>query len=229
MSEIEELNNNLSNINISYNLEKINSRIKNEVCLDTIDKISDLSLIDEYKNSKSTIDKVNLLENILEKNNINENIKKNIIEEFILNLVSPGTKGVIRGNKFNKLIKDYINNLNFLKNDNYEINYEKNHDKFKTSEIPDWYIFNKKTNKIIIGMNQIDLWSGGHQTNRGSKYITDFDINKNKNLKLLCVICNNITIKNEKNKNYKLFKKGFEENTICYIKNLENIIREFLN
>ena len=40
-----------------------------------------------------------------------------------------------------------------------------------TDEIPDFYILNTKLNKAIIGMNQISLIGGGHQTNRASKYI----------------------------------------------------------
>jgi hypothetical protein len=50
-------------------------------------------------------------------------------------------------------------------------------------------------------MNQIDLWSGGQQTNRGTKYI---DINSEKynniNCKLLCVVCNEIQFKKTKKK-----------------------------
>jgi len=82
-------------------------------------------------------------------------------------------------------------------------------------------------------MNQLDLWSGGHQTNRGAKYI-DIE-NKNKddsssnsnNSKLLCVVCYEIQFRSDKNKAYKLFVSGFENNTLCYLKNLSNIIRSY--
>ena len=76
-------------------------------------------------------------------------------------------------------------------------------------------------------MNQLDLWNGGHQLNRGYKYLIDNKHN-NKNSKLLCVICNDIQIKS-KNKIYKLFEIGFENNTLCYINNLQNIIYSFFN
>lgn len=34
---------------------------------------------------------------------------------------------------------------------------------------------------------------------------------------------------NNKNKAYKLFEIGFTNNTLCYIKNLPNIINEYFN
>ena len=75
-------------------------------------------------------------------------------------------------------------------------------------------------------MNQLDLWTGGHQTNRGSKYLFDCKIN-NENTKLLCVICNEKEIKS-KNKVYEFFKIGFKNDTLCYLNNLETIINKFL-
>lgn len=90
---------------------------------------------------------------------------------------------------------------------------------------PDWYILEKSTNKIIIGMNQLDLWGGGQQLNRGSKYLE----NKNdENIKLLCVVCNEIQFKTE-TKAFKLFEIGFRNDTLCYLNNLENIIKSYYN
>jgi translation initiation factor 2 beta subunit (eIF-2beta)/eIF-5 len=43
----------------------------------------------------------------------------------------------------------------------------------------------------------------------------------------ICVICNDIKIKSVKNKTYKIFKKGFEADTLCYINNLKSIISDF--
>ena len=97
-----------------------------------------------------------------------------------------------------------------------------------TTDIPDWYILEKSTNKIIIGMNQIDLWSSRQQFNRGLKYLIDNKHN-NKNSKLLCVICNEIQFKSKKNKAYKLFETGFDNNTLCYLNNLQHIITTYFN
>jgi hypothetical protein len=76
-------------------------------------------------------------------------------------------------------------------------------------------------------MNQLDLWGGGQQLNRGSKYILK---NKNsENCKLLCVVCNKIHLKSNKNKIFNIFKVGFENNTLCYLNNLQNIIYSYFN
>jgi hypothetical protein len=75
-------------------------------------------------------------------------------------------------------------------------------------------------------MNQLDLWTGGQQINRGYKYIIDNKHNTDKS-KLLCVVCNKINFVSNKNKKYKLFEVGFINNTLCYIKNIEPIIKEY--
>lgn len=114
-----------------------------------------------------------------------------------------------------------------LDKERYKIRFEKKCRHYKTSEIPDWYILDKITKKVIIGMNQLDLWYGGHQINRGYKYIIDNKL-KDENKKLLCVVCNEIQLKGN-NKIYRMFDKGFKDNTLCYLGNLENIINSFFN
>lgn len=207
-------------------MEIINKRIKEEICYNTIEKLTDINLIDEYTNSISVKNEIKKLSNILEKY-IDEEIKQKIIQEYLFELIPAGTKGVIRGNKFNNIVKEFILRLE-LNKDRFEICFEKKCNKYITSEIPDWYILEKITNKIIIGMNQLDLWKGGQQINRGFKYIENNKHNNNES-KLLCVICNEIQFKSKNNKIYKLFEIGFQNNTLCYLNNLQNIIVSFFN
>ena len=211
-------------------IEEINARIRQEICHTTIDHLTDANLMYEYKKCPSVKNQIIQLENILKKFIEDNEIIKQIIHEYLPQLVPPGTKGAIRGNKFNKIIQNYITSLDLNKNnpDRFEIQFEKKCIQHITDEIPDWYILEKSTNKIIIGMNQLDLTSGGHQVNRGYKYLID---NKHNHLhsKLLCVICNEIQIKNKTNKAYKLFETGFTNNTLCYLNNLNNIINLFFN
>jgi Ran GTPase-activating protein (RanGAP) involved in mRNA processing and transport len=79
-------------------------------------------------------------------------------------------------------------------------------------------------------MNSLDLFGGGQQINRGYKYLIDNKYNTEKS-KLLCVICNKIKFSNsnKKNKAYKLFEVGYENNTLCYIKNIGSIINKYFN
>ena len=203
------------------NLKYINERINNEICYDTIDKLKDNYLLNEYKECKSVQNE------ILEKHKIELEIKKSIINDYLLELIPAGTKGVIRGNKFNSIVKDTIINLK-LDTERFEICFEKQCEISITTEIPDWYILEKSTQKVIIGMNQLDLWGGGQQQNRGSKYLIN---NKNNTLnsKLLCVVCNKINFTSNKNKAYKLFEIGYLNDTLCYIKNIEPIIKKYFS
>ena len=209
------------------NIEYINSRINKEICNETINKLKDENLIDEYKKCKSVINAIEILSDILIKNNINTEIKKTILSEYLIKLIPAGTKGVLRGNKFNSIVKETIENIK-LDETRFEICFEKQCEIMITTEKPDWYILEKATNKVIIGMNQLDLWGGGQQTNRGSKYLINNQVNTEKS-KLVCVVCNKINFNSNKNKTYKLFDIGYKNDTLCYIKNIENIIKNYFN
>lgn len=206
-------------------LKEINDRINKEICSETLKKLTDENLMNEYMKSESVKRSIENLKEVLEKNEIDNEKINNIIKDYLLKLIPPGTKGVIRGNKFNNIIKDYITNLK-LDTDIYDIQFETKHKEFLTDEIPDWYIYNKKTKKIIIGMNQLSLWGGGQQTNRGSKYIQNCSYNSN-TVKLLCVVANDIKITSVLNKEYKLFETGFNNNTLCYLNGLKDVINKF--
>ncbi len=205
-------------------VEEINARIKQEICYDTLNKLTEHALMNEYRNCPSVQNEINKLGKVLEKYTDNETNEK-IIEEYLSDLIPAGTKGVIRGNKFNAIVKQFINNLK-LDESRFEICFEKKCEDHLTAEIPDWYILEKASHKILIGMNQLDLTSGGHQINRGFKYLIDNKHN-NENSKLLCVICNEIQFKSNKNKAYKLFETGFSNDTLCYLNNLPNVIHSF--
>ena len=202
-------------------IEDINIRIQKEICYETLEELTDSKLLNEYKECNSVKNEIKKLENILRKHTDEEKTQK-IIDEYLLDLIPAGTKGVIRGNKFNKLVKQNITKLG-LDTERFEICFEKKCEFHFTTEIPDWYILEKKTNKIIIGMNQLDLWGGGQQLNRGSKYLENNKHN-NSNSKLLCVVCNEIQLKSNKNKIYNLFDIGFNNNTLSYLNNIQNII-----
>lgn len=166
-------------------LSEINNRIQTEKRDKILNILTDDKLLNDYLKSKSVKKLTDKLITILKKYNINDTNIVNIVNEYVIHIIPAGLKGVIRGNKFNLIVKNYILNLN-LDNNIYIIKFEENHKKYLTSEIPDWYIYNKKIKKIIIGMNQLDLWKGGHQLNRGSKYILEYK--NTKECKLLCVI-----------------------------------------
>ena len=213
---------------LDSHIEKINNRIKNEICYETINKLKDDKLLDEYKKFDSVNNQINKLTKILEKYKIDVSNQKLILNDYLLELIPAGTKGVVRGLKFNNIVKTTIENIN-LDKDRFDVCFEKECELCITAEKPDWYILEKSTKKVIIGMNQLSLWGGGAQSNRGDKYLIDNKYNT-ENSKLLCVVCNEIQFNNTskvKNKTYKLFEIGFTNDTLCYLKNLENIIKNY--
>lgn len=57
--------NSLSNSELS--LEYINTRIKQEVCYETLEKLTDAKLMSEYKDCKSVKNEIKKLSDVLEK------------------------------------------------------------------------------------------------------------------------------------------------------------------
>lgn len=201
------------------NIIEINEKINSDFDSDIYKQLSDSSLLDVYKHQTSVIKQVEYLKTILEKNNIFKEKIDTIINEYILKLIPPGTKGVVRGNLFNKLVKNKI--ITDFANKGYEIEFEKKYNN-TTDEIPDWYIKNKDI--VIIGFNQLDLWSGGAQTNRASKYLNI----KLENIKIVNVVCNYIQLTEKSKKVMEIFKKGFMEDKLVYYKRLSELITKLL-
>jgi hypothetical protein len=206
-------------------IETLNTQIKEQICYDTINKLKDSSLLEVYKKCRSVKKQISILEQILDKNEIPADKKDSIINDYILNLIPAGTKGDRRGNEFNRIVQEYIYGIQ-LDPERFDICFEKMYEHCLTDEIPDWYICEKPTGKVLIGMNQMDLWRGGHQLNRGSKYLLSDKYNT-ETIRLVCVICNDIHFKSKNNKAYTLFNAGFSNNTLSYLKNLKNIIHTF--
>ena len=92
-------------------LKYINTRIKNEICYETIDKLKDSYLLNEYKECKSVKNNIKKLIDVLVKYEIDSKTKNLIVNDYLLELIPPGTKGIIRGNKFNNIVKEHINGL----------------------------------------------------------------------------------------------------------------------
>lgn len=217
----------MENNNENYSITQINNEIKKQINKDVLIELTDENLLDDYLKCKSVNNAIDKLINVLKNVGIQDNKITEIKNKYILELIPAGTKGVIRGNKFNQIVKKYITNLN-LDEKTYEICFEKRCEYVKTPEIPDWYIKNIKNNKIIIGLNQMDLWRGEQQINRGSKYLIDCKFN-NERTKLLCVVCNEIEFKSRKNKAFNFFVIGLKNDTLCYLNNLGTIIKKFLD
>jgi hypothetical protein len=70
--------------NNKLNLENINKKIKNEICHDTINQLTDENLLDDYKKCDSVKNKISKLTDILKKY-VNEKNKKKLFKNIYLN------------------------------------------------------------------------------------------------------------------------------------------------
>ena len=220
--------------NSNYELNYLNTIINEQYSQEIADELSDEYLYKLYMNSNSTIGKEKKVSLYIEE--LFNNYKILSDKEFELNkietikkitsiMIEPGTKGAIRGNKFNKIVKEKILSLKNKYSDIIDVTFETSIKNDDSKERPDFVIFNRLNNKFIIGMNQVDLWNGGQQINRASNYLDNNKNNENK--KFLCVIANKYECKSIKSKSFKLMKFGFENNRICYVKNIEKIMLDF--
>lgn len=211
-------------------LEQVNERIRSEICHGTIAEISDEALQDAYYDSPAFKRQSQLLWERMRRHDIAEDqISRLLSDPVVISnfLVSPGSKGNLRGIMFNQIIARHIREMN-LDTNRFDIRFEQHSSEGnnKTSEIPDWTIQDRHTQRQIIGMNQVALWGGGQQTNRASKYLADPRYNT-ADCKLLCVVCYDVNFTSTRSKVYRLVKQGLEHDTLCYVKKMPTIIRAF--
>jgi hypothetical protein len=208
------------------NVEQLNLFLKRQVCPEVLEQLSDQTLLPLFLASVSMKRKTNRIKEILSPLQESE-MKEIILQKCLVEMIPPGTKGVIRGNMFNSIVKNKIKDLNLCPN-RFSIGFEKNDLHIKFDEIPDWYILDKSTQRVLIGMNQLDLWAGGHQLNRASKYIQK-SMDLPVDFKLVCVVCNPIQITSEKSKVTRILQRGISENILCFVKYLPSFILSHFN
>lgn len=211
----------------NLSIEIINQRIKQDIDLVIIDKLSDVNMMSEYSKYNSVKQKVNKLQCILEKYAVNSTQCSSIISDYMPDLIPVGTKSCVKGLMFNKMVKTKILTFDITRDDRFIIKFESKCPDVCTDEIPDWYIVNTTNKKTLIGMNSLDLWSGGQQINRGYKYVCNINSIYNGNVKMVSVICNQVQVKSTKSKVYHIFNTGFKNSTLCYLGGLQQIICDF--
>lgn len=195
-----------------------------------VSKLSDENLMSVYMTHKSFKKLYSIQDKILQKYIIDEEQRKECLSSVMHYMVAPGLKGQVRGYQFNKLVEEILT-CQYGNNDDYDVKFEKRPTlDISIQEIPDWYVHNKTNNKIIVGYNQIDLWSGGEQTNRGGKYVLDDNLHRHEDLMFLSVVCRKPEKKfTRKSKVFCLFKEGIEKERLCFPSNLCALIKQKLD
>lgn len=146
-------------------------------------RLNDLNLMPEYIKSpkcKAAFNKLELLCDKLALDARQRRLMKRTLTPF---LVPPGVKAAIRGTVFNKYIAKLLQRAHLPGT----LEFEKTHS--AVSERPDWILRHNGT--TVIGYNQLDLWNGGAQLNRASKYLADEDLHKRlarQKIRIICVV-----------------------------------------
>ena len=191
--------------------------------------LSDKTLMRKFLLSPSTIKEAATLKDILVKNaHMSKETWESIYNEYGPYLVKAGTKGSIRGNVFNHVVKEEIESINSKRARKLIIKFEKKHEVHVTDEIPDFTVEDPITHKVLIGMNQIDMWGGGQQVNRLTKYMT-ISMSDN-NMHLVSCVARKFKINDNTKTNSKVYQainKGFSEGYIIYRSQLESLINSF--
>lgn len=187
-------------------LQAIYDFIDEQFCAKTEECLSEKNMLYEFMQTESFKNEQDKLQVVLKKHIDDHKTIDDIIFDYTPELIKAGTKGVLKGNKFNKLIKDKILEMG-LDPSKFLVEFERTPTELKISERPDWYIKDLVNNKFLVGMNQLSFDGGGHQLNRASKYIDHVG----ENYKLISVLCHKPVIKTNKNKLYNIFKTGMEK------------------
>lgn len=175
--------------------------------------LSDASLMPLFLQSPSICVHREDLMMVLTKHGIEKRIACLIVPDLIALQISPGSKGAIRGNEFNRIIFDIVKHHCA---ESYEIERESFSPGIKIDERPDWWIRHRQSTKIIVGYNQIDLWSGGAQSNRASKYLKM----KIPGASHLCVVCDKPTLGRATSKKYGIVRLGMITGIMCFPRQL---------
>jgi hypothetical protein len=175
-------------------------------------------------------------------------------------LVPAGLKAKVRGDTFNAVvarqltgIRDELAALHPALA--FDLRFEQPHANANLHEIPDWtmrvsrraeaardavatrsqrrraaQVQKEVPEHTFVGYNQLDMWSGGHQLNRGSKYILDPCIHRRMQrarITLLCVVYSKPTAAKPANatKAARIVASGIANHRLCNVGTLARTLK----
>jgi hypothetical protein len=195
-----------------------------EKCLD------DNCLKVKFSKSPSFLKNIAKITKILEREKISKCKINYIMKSMACFSLPAGTKGSIRGLTFNNIVSAMIKKV-IKKHPHIKLNIEQKHRDYH--EKADWILTNSNTKRNIIGYNQLDLWNGGAQMNRASKYILDDTMHRDatkKKIKIVSVIARmpSKAFKTTSSKLYKIFDIGIRKQRLFFLEGLQMFIESWI-
>jgi hypothetical protein len=187
-------------------------------------QLTDSTLFPLYLQQKSVVQRVDSFVQLLKRHHVADNVIQDITVDYMSQIIPPGVKAVVRGARFEEIVRSEIEELK-LDPEVYEVRFEKDIHAWQDSdEKPDFIIRHRMSDRMLMGMVQMDLWSGGHQINRGYKYVFHPYSTQRK---MLSVVCHRPNLKMPVSKVSRMFAHGLGHKTLCYPKGLRAAIQAF--
>jgi hypothetical protein len=187
--------------------------------------LKDIHLDERFKNAKSTQANTKFIGGICEDLKLDQRQSRYLHRVLERRLLSSGMKASVRGNKMNEYVKKVLMKLVAVAGKG-RLYFERKHPLVpEIHEIPDWTL--EVDGHIYIGFNQLDLWNGGAQVNRASKYIMDDDLHRRlnkRNVYIICLVARKIQFK-AYNKVAKIIEHGIKRQRLFWLKGLKEYLK----
>jgi hypothetical protein len=215
---------------MAINIKKINAEIMQQYDRHTEDKFTDLQLMPSYMSSASMKNGVlKKLEEVKEELELDSRQERMFMKKMLPIVIPPGVKANIRGQVFNKYIKNILCSLvREVKGRGVKLEFEKKVGEM--SEIADW-VMTVDGGARIIGYNQLDIWKGGAQINRAAKYILDEGLHRRlqkKNVYIVCVVARKLVLKGGDSKLARIIDVGLRRNILMWPRGLKRYLSQTL-
>ncbi len=210
-------------------VRQVNDRLRDDVCRDTLAAISDETLSPIFEQSPEVKKLLRGIDDVLFTADIHARVHDSIYARIRPLLIPEAVKTATRVRVFHDIVTAHIVDL-ALSPDRFDVAFNTRCPLPAVDHVPDWYIFEKATHKLLVGINQLNL-SGCR--GRAAMYIdSDFDFGSNGvvsgDVKYLCVLGNHERV-SAKGRIHDLFVAGFTNNTVCFVKQLRDVIRAYFS
>lgn len=208
-----------------------------------LDSLSDENLMAEFLASPS-VEKLHIkVQTIIHKKfRIKKAMSERITKTLVPLFIPQGTKASVRGKRLNadvstSLRRSFQRSAKHRNMLELKFEYMPVECKGVLHDRPDWILRNLKTGTLIIGYNQIALWGGGQQLNRGAKYVLDETLHtrlKKKNVHVLSVVHEQPPSRkhistHQPTKTEQIACIGVAKKRLCHVRDMKNILRTLLN
>jgi hypothetical protein len=217
-------------------IEYINYRISKEFCTKTACHLSDSAISYELdKKEKEVRDKKikKAKKNAIPADKENESeIKVEKLftwkqEKALTKNVVTRLKNEIKLQRFQEISKAKLLELK-LSTKRFTIKFNQSYNGEDIYDNPDWYIHDIETDKCLIGINRVNLWSSAKNRTDGKEFLASTKI-KSEKTKLVAHVVDSLRLRTSDNFVFRLFDYGYHNDCICHPNGLEMLIKNYFD